>query len=281
VSSPAPPVDALAERLAAVSGVIAVALGGSRARGTARPDSDWDLAVYYRPPLDVAAIRSLAGEVADPGSAVTVTVPGEWGRWVDGGAWLTVAGHRVDLLYRELDRVAAAWDDCQAGRYEVGFQVGHPLGFYSHAYVGEAATCRILRDPSGALTTLRAEAGRYPRPLAETLVARMWEAGFLVENAAKVAPAGDTAYVAGCLFRAVGVLAHGLHGHAHRWLAAEKGILSASAGLPGAPADFAARAGALLGAVGTTPAELAATLAAATDLVATTREAVGSGASHH
>ena len=28
--------------------VQAVALGGSRAQGTARPDSEWDLAVYYR-----------------------------------------------------------------------------------------------------------------------------------------------------------------------------------------------------------------------------------------
>ena len=33
----------ITDRLAALPGVEAVTLGGSRAQGTARPDSDWDL----------------------------------------------------------------------------------------------------------------------------------------------------------------------------------------------------------------------------------------------
>jgi hypothetical protein len=45
-------VDGIATRLAELPGVLAVSLGGSRARGTHRPDSDWDLAIYYRD-LDV------------------------------------------------------------------------------------------------------------------------------------------------------------------------------------------------------------------------------------
>ena len=36
-----------ADLLAGLPGVLAVTLGGSRAAGTARPDSDWDFAVYY------------------------------------------------------------------------------------------------------------------------------------------------------------------------------------------------------------------------------------------
>jgi hypothetical protein len=39
-----------AEQLAAVGGVVAVALGGSRARGTHRPDSGYDLGLYHRGP---------------------------------------------------------------------------------------------------------------------------------------------------------------------------------------------------------------------------------------
>ena len=46
-----PGLAALAARLVAVDGVVGVLLGGSRARGTHRPDSDVDLGVYYRPPL--------------------------------------------------------------------------------------------------------------------------------------------------------------------------------------------------------------------------------------
>ncbi|MEU4775255.1 nucleotidyltransferase domain-containing protein [Micromonospora sp. NPDC023644] len=38
----------LADRLCTVGGVVAVALGGSRARGEHRPDSDWDLGLYTR-----------------------------------------------------------------------------------------------------------------------------------------------------------------------------------------------------------------------------------------
>ncbi|MFD9130159.1 nucleotidyltransferase domain-containing protein, partial [Kitasatospora sp. NPDC059571] len=46
---------ALARRPAEVPGVVGVCLGGSRARGTHRPDRDHDFGLYYRRPLDPAA----------------------------------------------------------------------------------------------------------------------------------------------------------------------------------------------------------------------------------
>jgi predicted nucleotidyltransferase len=63
--------DALAARLAAVDGVVGVVLGGSRARGTHRPDSDYDLGLYYVDRLDVATLRALADEVADEPTEIT------------------------------------------------------------------------------------------------------------------------------------------------------------------------------------------------------------------
>jgi hypothetical protein len=77
----------------------------------------------------------------------------------------------------------------------------------------------------------------------------------------------DAAYVAGCLFRVVGLCAHAVHAAAGAWLVNEKGAVEAAGRLPTAPPDFAARAHHLLAAPGSTPAELAATLAAATALV--------------
>ena len=62
----------IVERLASIRGVEAVALGGTRARGRERDDSDWDLALYYRRSIDTDAIR----ELGFPG---TVTEPGEMG----------------------------------------------------------------------------------------------------------------------------------------------------------------------------------------------------------
>lgn len=63
-----------------------------------------------------------------------------------------------------------------------------------------------------------------------------------MQIAAKAAGRGDAAYVAGCLFRAVGICAHALHRHAGCWLINEKGTVSAAGALPSAPADFAMRA---------------------------------------
>src|SRR5438105_889069 len=92
--------------LRAVDGVVALVLGGSHARGAARPDSDLDLGIYYRAAasLDLAAVRAVAWELSDAPDPV-VTGLHEWGGWVNGGAWLTVEGQRLDFLYRDLDQV--------------------------------------------------------------------------------------------------------------------------------------------------------------------------------
>src|SRR5262249_12957075 len=159
--------------------------------------------------LDVAALRRLAEELT--GTATEVTEPGGWGPWVDGGGWLTIAGWRVDWIYRDLDRVHDAVRDCEAGRYVVGTQGGHPLGVYSHAYAREVALSRPLADPTGELEALRRRLADYPPPLREALVKALWEADFSVGIASYGAAGGDPAYVAGCLFRAVGVACHALH----------------------------------------------------------------------
>jgi hypothetical protein len=240
--------DDLARRLASVGGVAAVVLGGSRARGTHRPDSDVDLGLYYQGGLDVAALQALADDVADEPSMVTE--PGGWGPWVDGGGWLTIGGQRVDWIYRDLDRVRHVWAECLAGRYQVSFQVGHPLGFYSHAYAGELALCRVLADPRGVVAELRERTLAYPRALGDALVKGLWEADFAVSLARYGVAGGDPTYTAGCLFRAVGVACQALHGRARRWLINEKGMVASTAALPLAPAGFAERAHALLSSPG-------------------------------
>ena len=47
-------VDRVAGQIATIPGVVAATLGGSRADGTPRSDSDWDFGLYYRGELTMA-----------------------------------------------------------------------------------------------------------------------------------------------------------------------------------------------------------------------------------
>lgn len=262
----------LGRRLSAVGGVVAVVLGGSRARGTHRPDSDIDLGLYYRGGLDVRALRALATEVT--GQPTDATEPGGWGPWVDGGAWLTMPGPRVDWIYRDLDRVHRIWSDCRQGRYEIGVQAGHPLGYYSHTYAGEVALGRIMADPSGEVAELQAQTRQYPAALGDALVRGLWEAEFAANGARYGAAGADPTFAAGCLFRAIGVVCHALHGHARRWLTIEKGMVAATGRLPGVFPDFAETAHAVFAAIGTSAPQIAEAVSRAEALIARVRAVI-------
>lgn len=261
----------LAHRLVAVPGVVGVLLGGSRARNTHTPDSDTDLGLYYRKPLDTDALGELALEVGGPTARVTAT--GDWGPWVDGGGWLSIDGAPVDWIYRDLDRVEQAWHAAEQGRYEFHAQAGHPLGVPDFAYAGEVALGVILADPTGELAALHERTSVFPRALGDALVGGLWEADFLVGVAGKAVSRGDSAYVAGCVFRLVGVCAHALHGAAGRWLINEKGAVAAAADLRGAPERFRERVDAVIAKLDGDPVHLSSALDAAADLVLDTADA--------
>ncbi len=253
----------IAHRLQQVDGVVAVALGGSRARGTHRPDSDVDLGLYYRSPLDTAALR-VAGRRAVRGRGGGDRA----GRLGALGGRRRLADrrrHPVDWIYRDLDRVRRVWRQCRDGHVETGIQAYHPYGFSSHTYAGEVALARVLTDPAGELTGLREEIrSGYPRPLRNALVGQArWEAPFILAVARKGVPRGDAFHVAGCLHRAVGLLVHALHADAGAWVLNEKDAVRSAGALPGAPAGFTARAQALFGTLDAAPDRVTAALDAA------------------
>lgn len=244
----------LATRVRDIDGVVGVVLGGSRARGDHGPDSDYDIGIYYSGPLDIEALQSLADEYSS--SACKMSELGEWGPWVDGGGWLKVNDTAIDLIYRDLDRVRHVWTECQAGEYRTEMQPGHPLGFWSHSYVGELALGIVLEDPAGQLATLQAEYSSYPHALADALTAASWEASFSVANARKAVDQLDVSFVAGCMFTAVGVLTQSIHGHGHRYLVNEKGAVRSADKLSSAPSNFATRVAAAFATLGPSEEEL-------------------------
>jgi predicted nucleotidyltransferase len=134
----------LADDLRRIPGVVAVSLGGSRASGRATASSDWDVGLYYRGDLDTDAIRGL-------GWSGRVFEPGEWGRVVNGGAWLEVDGEKVDLIYRDLDEVERWTAEAEHGRFEIEPVVGYVAGIATYVLAGELALNEVL-------------AGDLPRP---------------------------------------------------------------------------------------------------------------------
>ncbi|MBD7956707.1 nucleotidyltransferase domain-containing protein [Microbacterium sp. Sa4CUA7] len=248
----------MTDDLGAVPGVRAVALGGSRARGTHRPDSDVDLGVYVDGDVDREALASVAHRWT--GEQVTVAPRGGWGPWVDSGAWLVVDGIPVDLILRDVSRVDEQCRRALHGEYAFHVQSGHPLGFLDVAYAGEVATCRPLHDPHGLLAGWRGDLTPYPPALRAAILHGMWQVDFLLDGAVKGAKQADVGYVALCASTAAMLVAHGWHAAAGVWVTNEKGLLPGIARLPVATGDFSARAASALGALGTTPESLVAAI---------------------
>ncbi|HTO54580.1 MAG TPA: nucleotidyltransferase domain-containing protein [Myxococcota bacterium] len=267
-------VDSLARRLALIPGMAAVVLGGSFARGRALASSDIDLGLLYREaaPFDVADVRALAAEGNDSPDPV-VTDFYAWGPWVNGGAWLTVKGQRVDFLYRSLEHFERVVDDAHAGRFELHYGQQPPFGFFSPTYLGELAICVPLFDPNDLVGALKRRVSVYPDALRRAVVQRyLWSAEFSLDSfAAKFAARGDVPNTAGCLARVAHELALVLFALNGRYWLSDKTALEEIAELERAPREFGPRVTHALGALGETPAELGAQVAA---VEALTRETV-------
>lgn len=241
------PVATLAAQLAELGGAAGVVLGGSRATGTERLDSDWDLGVYYRGsqhPLDPEEVRALG----HPGY---VSELGEWGPIMDGGAWLTLGDTQVDVIFRDLDAVEGWLAEAERGRFDILVQNGYVVGAPTYVPVGELA---INRPLSGELPR-----PGYPEPLAATAEAR-WRgrAGVSLMFAEIHAAAADPACCAGMLADAVLSTGHARLAEQREWVVNEKRLVE-RAGLDAVQP--------VLGAPGVTSAELAAAVKAVADVL--------------
>jgi Nucleotidyltransferase domain len=221
--------------LAEVPGIAAIALGGSRARGTATATSDYDVGLYFTvtAPIDTRRLLEAVKTFTDAPEAAEVTPIGGWGPWIVGGGWLTVEGRKVDLLYRSLDDVAKAIDGCRAGEIAMHYQPGHPHGFSPAIWMGEVALCRPLHDPGNRLARLKEKTSPYPTPLRDALIKRFqWEVLFAIENAELAVARSEQTHIAGCTYRALACLAQVLFALNGRYLINEKGALPEAAALP-------------------------------------------------
>ncbi|MGV7213617.1 nucleotidyltransferase domain-containing protein [Bradyrhizobium sp. UFLA05-112] len=230
-----PLIERVVSTLGDVAGVEAIVLGGSRARGTSHENSDYDIGLYFSEnrKLDTDCLQQAAQQLADDPEATTVTSVGEWGPWIVGGAWLTIEGQKVDLLYRNIDAVRRTMEACRAGQISMDYQPGHPHGFCSAIWMGEIACCQPLRDERAVIAELKSIALPYPKPLREALIRRFrWEILFSIENAELAALHEDQTHVAGCVYRALTCVAQVLFALNGEYLINEKAALQQAAEFP-------------------------------------------------
>ena len=221
--------------LAEVESIAAIVLGGSRARGTAHATSDYDIGLHFSSarPLDTDRLLVAVKTFVDDPDAATVTPVGAWGPWIVGGAWLSVEGQKVDLLYRNVESVGAVIDACCAGEISMHYQPGHPHGFCTAIWMGEIALCKVLHDPSGIIAALKAKTVPYPAQLGEALISRFaWEILFAIENGELAVSRDEQTHVSGCTYRALACAAQVLFALNGRYLITEKGALAEAATFP-------------------------------------------------
>jgi hypothetical protein len=266
-------VDGLGQRLSHIPGVTAVVLGGSFARGRAQPDSDINLGVLYRDaePIALDTLRVLASEVNDTPNPV-VTEPYQWGPWVNGGAWLTVQGQRVDVLYRSVGHLERTIADAHAGKFELHYGQQPPFGFFSPTYLGEIAICVPVSDPTGVVAELKQRVRVYPAALRRAVIqSYVWASEFALERfASTLAMRGDVLGTVGCLARVSHQLALALFALNERWWLSDKTALDEIGELPSAPTDFRTRVEAALAHPGASASELGTRVSALGDVVAET-----------
>lgn len=248
----------VADRLCEVRGVRAVVLGGSRAVGVHDDTSDVDLGLYYgdETALDLDALRSL-GRALDDSSDPIVTEPWAWGRWVNGGAWLTIGGRRVDWIYRRISHVEDVLDALRRGEVEVDWMQHPPFGAASTAYGGETDACVVLRDDAGHVARLKDRITVYPDALRTSIAQNWtWAADFALRKGRSHAARGDVFNTGACLARATWFLAQVVHALDRRWSFPESRVLDHAARLPSAPTRFDRRAGNVLASPGRVATDL-------------------------
>lgn len=202
-------VNKIVTEISGLPGVVGVVLGGSRAKGNHRPDSDIDIGIYYDETqgFNTEYIETAAGKLNDEQKEQLITALGDWGEWINGGGWLIVDGYHVDLIFRDINKVNDVINDCLAGSVTIHYQTGHPHGFLNVMYMGELNICEILADPQNTLHELKTKTYPYPPEVKQSITQFFaFEASFSLMFIEDNLDKDDISYLIGHLFRCLSCL---------------------------------------------------------------------------
>ncbi|AMC93786.1 hypothetical protein AOC36_07255 [Erysipelothrix larvae] len=197
----------IVESLKDIQGIEAIVLGGSRAQKTHDEDSDIDIGIYYNDTLNMDDLSRIVTYLDDEHRDDLLAKPGVWGKWVNGGAWMTIDQKPVDFILRDIHRVKYYLNQCSMGHVTAHYQTGHPHAYFNVMYVGELAICDVLFSRDNDFLSLKKQAEVYPEALKTSIINWFqFEARFSLDLAQKAIIKEDAYYINAHIVRSISSL---------------------------------------------------------------------------
>lgn len=192
-----PVTDDIVRALSHVDGIAAIALGGSRAIGTATANSDYDIAVFENNDGDIKPedVRQAIKTIADGPIKMTDKLA---------LAEFTIHGQAVELFFRRFSLIACEIENAKTGKFSKALHVLHPHGYLSTALISYITYARPLWDPHHQLDQLISQTRPYPDALRQTMLqSHRVDAALMLKHAAKVRGVDELPYLCGLYSRII------------------------------------------------------------------------------
>jgi len=176
--------DDLARALAAIGGVAAVGLGGSRGLGIADESSDYDFVIFRDggEPVDAEAIGAAIKPFVDQADLQAS------GNFVQA----QVQGRKIEVFQNDLALIAREIGMAQAGKFRWTIHPLLPHGDLSTRSISHLVFTEIRHENNSVIRTLRAKALPFPFPLKNSLVRYfIRQSSYLMTHAGKVRKVED------------------------------------------------------------------------------------------
>ena len=160
----------VASQMAALDGIEAIVLGGSRSKHVHDLSSDIDIYCFYsRFPDYTRKMNALSALIDKSRTAIVSKKQGEWGWW-DGGAVFWLDGTLVELSHRKVSSINSHIRRLLKGKY--GF---HPegdtiFGCYTYGLLADIQNAIILYDPKKIVHSWKKTFRVYPPKLRNKLI---------------------------------------------------------------------------------------------------------------